>query len=155
MKALNKMVSFTLVKDGEDGEDGQNGKDGKPGPIIYPMGEWQSSTIYESTERARPYVEHFGEYYVLQTMEAPIGIPPSKDVAENGGHWMLMDKFNAVYTKILIAEFGKVGEAIFADEYMFSQHGVDEEGNPSTKYHEFPRYFTPNFMVNLKTGETF
>ena len=53
MKILSKMLSFNLIRDG---------KPGKPGPIIYPVGKWESNITYTSDENSKHYVEYKNEY---------------------------------------------------------------------------------------------
>nr|DAH06687.1 MAG TPA: hypothetical protein [Caudoviricetes sp.] len=45
-----------------------------------------------------------------------------------------MDKYEALFTKILIADGGSMGKFIFNGDYMFSQEGVDGGGNATSNY---------------------
>ena len=144
MKILSKMISFNLIRDG---------KPGKPGPIIYPVGKWESNITYTSDENSKPYVEYKGEFYYLNTMKAPVGVDPATDVAQNKGNWVYMEKFKAIFTEVLFADFAKLGSFVIFGDYLISQHGVDNNGNPSKEYQNFPDNFHPNFVVDGKTGE--
>lgn len=154
MKLVSKMLSFTLVRDGKDGEDGKEGKPGKPGPVIYNGGEWDKSKTYTGDSTSRPYVKYKGEYYYLKSLEAPVGVPPSEDVAQNKGNWGLMEKFNPIITEAIFSDFANLGSFIMQGDYLMSQHGKDKEGNYSTNYKDFPDNFIPTFQVNGKTGDT-
>lgn len=144
MGILSRMISFTLVRDG---------KPGKPGPIIYPVGKWESNITYTSDENSKPYVEYKGEFYYLNTMKAPVGVDPATDIAQNKGNWVYMEKFKAIFTEVLFADFAKLGSFVIFGDYLISQHGVDSSNRPSTDYQKFPKGFTPNLLINAKTGE--
>lgn len=150
MGILSKMISFTLVKDGEDG---------KTGAMIYPLGEWNASTKYIGTALAKPYVLYKNERYILNVNgELLGGLTPADDVAQNKGNWLWMTNYKAIYTDIIMANFGNIGEAIFNGEWEFSQSGIDELGNPTSEYKNFnPNQitggkFTPYTLYNHKTG---
>ena len=57
-------------------------------------------------------------------------------------------------TKILLAKHALVGGAVFFDDYMMSQDGKDAAGNDSSDYTQYPDNFTPNTMINFKTGDS-
>lgn len=38
-----------------------------------------------------------------------------------------MPKFDSVFTKLLVAENGTIGAAVYSGDFMFSQHGVVKE----------------------------
>nr|DAU07128.1 MAG TPA: hypothetical protein [Caudoviricetes sp.] len=48
-----------------------------------------------------------------------------------------MEKFEAVYAKLLIADNGTLGKFVFNGNYMFSQQGKDKSGNSSSDYENF------------------
>lgn len=56
-------------------------------------------------------------------------------------------------TKILLAKHALVGGAVFFDDYMMSQDGKDAAGNDSSDYTQYPDNFTPNTMIDFKTGD--
>lgn len=52
-----------------------------------------------------------------------------------------------------MADFAKLGYGVFKDQYLFSQFGVDANGNAVSNYNKFGTPdFSPNFEVNLETG---
>ena len=159
MGILSRMISFTLVRDGKDGEPGQDGKpgkdgkDGKIGPLPYPAGEWQNDIEYIGTDKIKPFVIYNNEYYCLKSNKSVKGENPAFDVANNKGNWLYMEKFQAIVTELLFTKFASLGSFIISGDYMLSQHGVDNNGNPSKEYQNFPDNFHPNFLVDGKTGE--
>lgn len=150
MKILSKMVPFNLIKDGENGKPGEPGK---PGPMPYPVGEWQDNIEYAGTDTIKPFVVYKGEYYYLKSNKSVKGENPAFDVANNKGNWLYMEKFQAIVTELLFTKFASLGSFIISGNYMLSQHGVDNNGNPSNEYQNFPDNFHPNFLVDGKTGE--
>lgn len=68
-----------------------------------------------------------------------LGVTPEQDWNSNGinATWILMDDFEAVYTKLLIADNGTLGDFVFNKEYMFSKQGTDALGQESTDYQNF------------------
>lgn len=92
---------------------------------------------------------------------------PSTDTSNS---WVKLEAFEALYAKIGIIPNALIGSAVFNDAYMFSQQGVDENGEISTYYENFNpitpgepanstnpekpgiRTFIPNIMFNFETG---
>ena len=92
---------------------------------------------------------------------------PSTDTSSS---WVKLEAFEALYAKIGIIPNALIGSAVFNDAYMFSQQGVDENGEISTHYENFNpitpgepanstnpekpgvRTFIPNIMFNFETG---
>jgi hypothetical protein len=80
------------------------------------------------------------EYYVMNKngnwLGTSTGKTPEQDWNTNGSNatWILMDKYEALFTKILIADGGSMGKFIFNGDYMFSQEGVDGGGNATSNY---------------------
>lgn len=132
---------------------GEDGKPGTTGPVIYPAGEWNSSTIYTGENLTKPFVSQGSSYYYLISNRSEKGVSPSTDVAQGKGNWAHMENFSAIITQILFADFAKLGSFVVSGDFLISQKGVDNTGNSSIDYHKFPSGFTPNFMVNGKTGQ--
>ena len=42
--------------------------------------------------------------------------------------WVKFESFEALYTSIGIIENGMIGSAVYNNEFMFSQQGIDESG---------------------------
>lgn len=130
------------------------GDTGNPGPVLYPAGEYVSGQTYDQSVNdngvvvATPYVTYEGGIYVL------IVTSSSADPSDSSA-WKEMDKFDAVYTEILLADKATVGNACFYGNYMFSKQG---EGNLSDFDYQKDPYasdqgFKPNWCVDLVTGE--
>lgn len=66
--------------------------------------------------------------------------------------WEQVDLKYLIATEVLLARYGLVGKAVFYDEYMMSQQGVDNNGNESGNYTQYPSNFKPNFLINFLTG---
>ena len=45
--------------------------------------------------------------------------------------WVRFESFEALYTSIGIIENGMIGSAVYNNEFMFSQQGIDQDGNPT------------------------
>lgn len=147
MKISSQMMQFTKVVEG------------KTGDLIYPAGIWNETTTYEIEDNTRPYVMHRPspqvdyEYYVLQK-EYSLNDNPYFDTINNKGIWKRMTQFNSIIAKTLVAEYGLIGDAVFYNEYMFSQQGVNSKGEDSSDFKRFPYDYTPNLLLNFKTGES-
>lgn len=140
----------------------QKGDPGKRGQLPYPAGEYDMDTDYICTDLIAPYVLYDGIYYVMNRITTWIGhgVPsnindPKKDYAVNGKNatWIPFENYKAVYVEILMANFAKLASAVFHGNYMFSQQGVDADGNPTNDYRNFGTAdFTPNLMFDFLTG---
>lgn len=149
-------------EDGKDGETGPAGAPGSKGQIVYPEGIYNVNTTYLCDEHKAPYVYDPVDtnYYVLNKVGSWQGTlhnneSPSTDTS---GSWVKLEAFEAIYTKIGIIANGLIGSAVFNGDYMFSQQGIDNDGNISTQYTLFTPdepiggAFTPNIMFNFATG---
>lgn len=126
------------------------GPAGKPGPMIYPMGEWDKTLTYKKTDDTAPYVYYDnnslddteGKYYVLNVVEST-GVSP----ADSSEHWRQMTQFEAIYTKFLMANFAQFGSdkgAVFYDRYLISQRGTKTSSDG---------YYSPNSVGKTNYGE--
>lgn len=156
------------------GTNGLNGANGSKGQIIYPEGIYNVNTVYQGTVDKTPYVydSNDANYYVLNIVGTWQGTlhsneSPSTDTSSS---WVKLEAFEALYTKVGIIGNGLIGSAVFNDVYMFSQQGVDENGDVSTHYENFNkdsigtpiestdptkpgvRTFIPNMLFNFGTG---
>lgn len=144
------------------------GDPGQSGPIVYPAGYWEAKVYTPDVDPddstvilATPYVYDVEteKYYVLRTIASNANTRPSADSI----NWLEMSTFQAIYTDILVTPNALVGQAVFNGDYMFSQNGIDANGDPLVDQ-EFKGFvhgdpygennpFRPNWCVNLKTGE--
>lgn len=167
-----------LPRDGKDGQDGQDGKDGvttiefRENPIIYPAGEFKWNTKYLNDGKKTPYVLYEGVYYYLSYINPNnpyIAEEPVNNPANDSTYWTPLENFGAIFTKIGIITNGLIGSAVFNGDYMFSQSGLDHNGESSENYEKFGIHyateelledpydanaaFTPNICFNFKTGQ--
>lgn len=126
------------------GADGTNGKDGRDGRIVYPAGIYDATVTYTATDTKAPYVLYGDTYYVMNVTTSWTGSQndsktPADDYEQYGEHatWIPMERFEAIYTKLLIANNGTIGSFVFNGDYMFSQQGVDYLYNEVDNYEDF------------------
>ena len=125
------------------GNDGVNGTNGLRGRLVYPAGTYIHNKTYEATDTQAPFVLQGEAFYVMNKTTTwngqNLGVTPEQDWNSDGinATWILMDDFEAVYTKLLIADNGTLGDFVFNKEYMFSKQGTDALGQDSTDYQNF------------------
>jgi hypothetical protein len=63
-----------------------------------------------------------------------------------------MTQFDSVFTKLLVAENGTIGQAVYSGDYMFSQSGTKNDGGgspyPSTDYQDFVAHDSIDAILN-------
>lgn len=143
-ESTDAMVYTWSLFRGADGTNGTNGKDGRDGRIVYPAGIYDATVTYTATDTKAPYVLYGDTYYVMNvttnwTGSQNDGKTPADDYEQYGEHatWIPMEKFEAIYTKLLIANNGTIGSFVFNGDYMFSQQGVDYLYNEVDNYEDF------------------
>lgn len=143
-ESTDAMVYTWSLFRGADGTNGANGKDGRDGRIVYPAGIYDATVTYTATDTKAPYVLYGETYYVMNvtiswTGSQNEGKTPADDYGQYGEHatWIPMEKFEAIYTKLLIANNGTIGSFVFNGDYMFSQQGVDYLYNEVDNYEDF------------------
>lgn len=143
---------------------GEDGETGKKGQTVYPAGVYSIVATYITDEKTAPYVLDplDGNYYVLNTImtwkHQEQGHNPSQD---NGLNWVKFEAFEAVYSKIIMADQALIGGFVYNGDLMFSQKGVNESGQDTSAYQNFEfdtttnrptTAFTPNFWLDGKEG---
>lgn len=143
-ESTDAMVYTWSLFRGADGTNGTDGKDGRDGRIVYPAGIYDATVTYTATDTKAPYVLYGETYYVMNvttswTGSQNEGKTPADDYGQYGEHatWIPMEKFEAIYTKLLIANNGTIGSFVFNGDYMFSQQGVDYLYNEADNYEDF------------------
>lgn len=135
--------------------------------IAYPAGVYDKNTIYECTVKMSPFVEEDGSYYLMNKigtwLGTETGLSPKEDYAQHGNDatWIYMEKYKAVFLEVLFADFAKLGSAVFLEDYMISQYGVDASGQFTASYQNFDPSklgesncpFTPKTFINWLTGK--
>lgn len=143
-ESIDAMVYTWSLFRGADGTNGTNGKDGRDGRIVYPAGIYDATVTYTATDTKAPYVLYGDTHYVMNvttswTGSQNDGKTPADDYEQYGEHatWIPMERFEAIYTKLLIANNGTIGSFVFNGDYMFSQQGVDYLYNEVDNYEDF------------------
>lgn len=143
-ESTDAMVYTWSLFRGADGTNGTNGKDGRDGRIVYPAGIYDATVTYTATDTKAPYVLYGDTHYVMNvttswTGSQNEGKTPADDYEQYGEHatWIPMERFEAIYTKLLIANNGTIGSFVFNGDYMFSQQGVDYLYNEVDNYEDF------------------
>lgn len=157
------------------GTNGLDGADGDAhGQIIYPMGIYDSTKVYVTDDFKAPYVfdPNGNAFYLLNASQWDGTInseSPAQHVKNGGTAWIKFESFEAIYSKVGIIANGLVGSAVFNNDFMFSQMGIDPvtkasisycdidgnmlfsevDGNP---YHSAAKFW-PAYCVNLRTGQ--
>lgn len=143
-ESIDAMVYTWSLFRGADGTNGTDGKDGRDGRIVYPAGIYDATVTYTATDTRAPYVLYGDTYYVMNvttswTGSQNEGKTPADDYEQYGEHatWIPMERFEVIYTKLLIANNGTIGSFVFNGDYMFSQQGVDYLYNEVDNYEDF------------------
>lgn len=131
--------------------------EGLTGKMLYPAGTYSSDTNYESDEYSTPLVNISGtnDYYWLNA-DSSQGENPATSYK-----WRKANYFQVILTQALVASFGKVGAAVFINNFIISQYGKIngtqvntyqhfDENNPNAE--NDTEAFAPNLFLNLLTG---
>lgn len=131
--------------------------------VPVPAGNYASNVVYEATDVVSPMVKYGDYYYMMCRSGITQGLDPAKDAAlDNSTTWMKVEKYNAVYTEILMASLGLIGKAVFNGDFMYSQQGytIGSNGNKvAANYGNFgmPSFdnnndFHPNVLIDFVKG---
>lgn len=150
---------------GPQGPAGTPGAGGPKGQIVYPAGKYDVTKSYTTDANKAPYVldEEDNNYYVLNRQMTWIGtnqnnLRPSNDTT---GSWVEIDALEATFTKLGIIANGLIGSAVFNGDFMFSQQGINSDGDNTSNYEDFnpnnpmtsSNNFIPNVCINFRTGD--
>lgn len=147
------------------GDKGSKGDSGQRGKLLYPAGRWNSSTTYYGTDEEKtPFVLYNDKYYVLTATTDIIG----DEYTPGGKGWAEMAQYEALYTKLLVAENGIVGGSVYNGDYVFSKNGIsgDTIVSGNDDYSGFNQnivekifsggtidnQFIPNYLVDFNNG---
>lgn len=159
---MMQKYSDTTTKDGQPtymrltGEQGKPGQTGGVGPMMYYAGEWQSGVSYVRTAQVVPLVSHGSDqFYYYPAKE---GTLLNSEPSSSNTDWKQQQKIPLMLAELLMAKFGKIGDAVFVDHLMMSQQGVDSVGNAASyeAYDGIPDGdgdFNPNLYLNFLTGK--
>lgn len=84
-----------------------------------------------------------------------------KSPIDDNENWEIFESFEAIHAKIGIIKNGTIGSAVYSGDFMFSQEGVDKDGNTSPHFENFnPEHiydsestFKPNICMDFNTGQ--
>lgn len=135
--------------------------------LPYPAGIYSDNMSYTCSANVAPYVvfqpntSQDAVRYVMNKVGTWLGteqgMTPAEDYAKNGENatWLPFEHFNAIEIELALIQFAKIGQAIFYDQYMFSQNGFDANGNITSDYKDFTPSmdkFIPMIMFDFLKG---
>ena len=132
--SLEGLWSYPVKISGEKGEPGapgQPGAQGPSGPGICFRGDYDSFKYYNGTPTYVDVVRYAGRYYKANVTSGTFqGVHPM-----NTSKWELMNSFENVATRLLIAEEANISGWMFSNQYIVSQNrnvGLDgtADSNP-------------------------
>lgn len=115
--------------------------------------DWSSGNTYKNGEFFLDESTNM-VYMWVYPMAGNTSVKPSSYISANTKpkRWERVGLEKLIATEVLLARYALLGKAVFYDEYMISQQGVDNNGNESGNYTQYPSNFTPNFLINFLTG---
>lgn len=139
----------------------------EPG-LLYRGTEWTSGSVYRNGDFLEHKVGEISSIYVWSsrvegnTSKAPWDITSTTD--PDYGYWTHVTEQILFISKMIMANFAKLGSAIFSGNFTISEHGQSKGTNPETgkpyDYRDFGKkdengnvLFTPNFMIDWLSGK--
>ncbi len=124
-------------------------------PTPFPRSDdWNVENVYKNGE----YLKQDNVLY-MWTSRVPgnTEISPKEwiEAHQESGLWTPYPYDKLIAAEIALLNFALIGSAVFQDEYMISQQGVDASGNPTNDFRKFgTEEFTPNLLLNFLIGKT-
>lgn len=124
-------------------------------PTPFPRSDdWNVENVYKNGE----YLKQDNVLY-MWTSRVPgnTEISPKEwiEAHQESGLWTPFPYDKLIAAEIALLNFALIGSAVFQDEYMISQQGVDASGNPTNDFRKFgTEEFTPNLLLNFLIGKT-
>lgn len=123
-------------------------------PNAFPRSEaWSSTLVFRNGE----YIQQDDLLYMWRSRVAGNTPTAPKEWIQNNPNSRLWDVYpynSLLATRIVLADFGLIDDAVFSNGCMFSQQGVDRNGLPTTDFRKFGTPdFIPNYLVDYKTGK--
>lgn len=124
-------------------------------PNPFPRSEpWSAALSFRNGE----YLLHNDVLYMWRSRVAGnTPINPKEWIQNNPNSrlWEVYPYNSILATRVMLADFGMIDDAVFKDGYMISQQGVNSRGLPTNDYRKFGTPdFIPNYQVNYRTGKT-
>ena len=147
------------------------GPAGDAGAMMQPQGKWVAgpadSDVYayslvtqlvdgKEVVIARPLVYYApndddqGQYFLLQNNIK--GRDNTVANLNNTAYWRRVDKYEALYVKILMANYAKLASAVFYSDYMFSDLGIVTTTGSLESHSEHIHGGTPMFINGRLSG---
>lgn len=122
-------------------------------PTPFPRSEdWNVDNVYKNGE----YLKQDNVLYMWTSrVSGNTEISPKEwiEAHQESGLWTPYPYDKLIAAEIALLNFALIGSAVFQDEYMISQQGVDASGNPTNDFRKFgTEEFTPNLLLNFLTG---
>lgn len=129
----------------------QAGVRGKSGPIAYLAGSWNSTTTYIRKDTV-PVVYSGGKYWYLNQEGSFKGNIPGQDSV-----WSELEKYQVLFTDMLMANAGTINDAVFWDGFMYSKQGIVggdiiDSTDPNQSWRQFDPY-NPTTSIKFTDGE--
>lgn len=122
-------------------------------PTPFPRSDdWNVENVYKNGE----YLKQDNVLY-MWTSRVPgnTEISPKEwiEAHQESGLWTPYPYDKLIAAEIALLNFALIGSAVFQDEYMISQQGVDASGNPTNDFRKFgTEEFTLNLLLNFAIG---
>lgn len=133
-------------------------------PIVFPRPEtaWSSSLTFKNGE---VIMLDDTVYMWCSRVAGNTSVNPKTYIA-NGTLprvWAAYQNWPLLCTQMFLAQFAKIGSAVFMGDYMLSQYGKNSGGSTITDYRQFDPSklgkagcpFTPRVYVDWKTGKVY
>lgn len=133
-------------------------------PIVFPRPEtaWSSSLTFKNGE---VIMLDDTVYMWCSRVSGNTSVNPKTYIA-NGTLprvWAAYQNWPLLCTQMFLAQFAKIGSAVFMGDYMLSQYGKNAGGSVITDYRQFDSSklgqagcpFTPRVYVDWKTGKVY
>lgn len=123
-------------------------------PTPFPRsGDWNVANVYKNGE----YLKQDNVLYMWTSrVSGNTEISPKEwiEAHQESGLWTPYPYDKLIAAGIALFDFALIGSAVFQDEYMISQQGVDASGNPTNDFRKFgTEEFTPNLLLNFLIGK--
>lgn len=124
-------------------------------PTPFPRSDdWNVENVYKNGE----YLKEDNVLYMWTSrVSGNTEISPKEwiEAHQESGLWTPYPYDKLIAAEIALLNFALIGSAVFQDEYMISQQGVDASGNPTNDFRKFgTEEFTPNLLLNFLIGKT-
>ncbi len=92
--------------------------------MLVPAGEWNSTTEYVITDNTVPLVLYDGKYWYLNDDASKNDVPTEETSAGSYGVWKRAREYEVILTKMLFADFAKMGGFIVYGNFFYSRYGT-------------------------------